>query len=299
MSNPYPIVRVQPEWIREPEELGSRQKFWYRNPACAADWLFKHPREDKGEHWAEKVAGEVASVLGIRHARVELATFEGKRGSVTESFVHEGEALHLGNQVLEGVVHGYNLGKKFHQSSHTLEIIWQAIAKTIEPEGARRAKLDIAEFMVLDAVIGNTDRHHGNWGLLKKWIGSRPEEAERFDVVAPSFDHASSLGRELLDERRNTFLAEDRVGYYAEKGQGKVYWSENERRGPSPLELVRRAARTYPNLFQPALVKLRGLNRGIVSDLVNRIPNDWISPLAKRFAIELMCYNCEQLQELI
>lgn len=294
MSDPYPIVEVQPEWILEPEQMGSKEKFWYWNPDCPAAWLFKYPRQNTGEHWAEKIASEVASVLGTRHARVELATFQGERGSVTESFVRKGSLLHHGNQLLEGVVHGYDLERRFRQSSHTLENIWQVIDEILEPEDRRRAKLDIAEFVVLDALIGNTDRHDENWGLLWKW-----DDIDLNVAVAPSFDHASSLGRELRDGRRDRYLTEDRVGCYAENGRGAIYWSENERHGPSPLELVRRAARTYPHLFQPALMRPRGLNRGIVSDLVNRIPNDWISPSARRFAIELVRYNCERLQELV
>ena len=86
MSNPYRIVEVKPEWIVNPEEMGTKTKFWYRDPAQQINWLFKHPRSNTGEHWAEKIAAEVASEIGIEHAKVELARFENKRGSVTESF---------------------------------------------------------------------------------------------------------------------------------------------------------------------------------------------------------------------
>ena len=294
VSDPYPIVEVQPEWVLESEEMGSKRKFWYRRPEDTAIWLFKYPQDNTGQHWAEKIAAEVASRLGIIHAKVELAEFQGKQGTVTESFARGGRELVHGNQMLERAVHGYDPDKKFGQSNHTLANIWQVMDSVfVEPEAARRAKLHIAEYMILDALIGNTDRHHENWGILRKRAGERWK-----GFVAPSFDHASSLGRELQDERRDRRLAENRVSNYAEKGRGAIYWSEDEPHGPSPLKLVRRAVRSYPDFFRPALVKLEKLDKSTMDNLVNRVPDDWISPSARTFAITLMCYNFEQLQEL-
>ncbi len=331
MPDTYRILEVEPKWVLEPEEMGSKDKFWYNRPeedvagllkyaqpdtgqhwaekiATAVaksqgtlseeqgtNWLFKYPQPDTGQHWAEKIAAEVARLLGVQHAKVELAVFSGERGSVTESFVRVGQELVHGNQLLEGVVHGYDPEKKFHQSSHTLLNIWQVMNNVfIEPEAARKSKVRIAEYLVLDALIGNTDRHHENWGILRKRVGENWR-----GVVAPSFDHASSLGRELLDERRSSLLAENRVGDYAEKGRGAIYWLDDGRRGPSPLKLVRRATPHYPDLFHPALMKLERLSKNSISDCVNGVPSDWMTPVAREFAIALMCYNRERLQELL
>ena len=331
MSDPYPIIEVKPKWVLEPEAMGSKDKFWFKRPdedvawlfehpqpdtgqhwaeKIAAEvaksqgtlpeeqgtnWLFKYPRQDTGEHWAEKIAAEVAKLLGVPHAKVELAAFSGERGSVTESFVRVGQELVHGNQLLEGVVHSYDPAKEFHQSSHTLANIWQVMDRVFEePAAARRAKLRIAACLVLDALIGNTDRHHENWGILRKRVGK-----SWLGLVAPSFDHASSLGRELLDESRDRRLAEDRVGDYAEKGRGAIYWSDDGRRGPSPLKLVRLATRHSPDIFRPALTKLERLDKSSISDCVNGVPSDWMTPLTREFAIALMCYNRERLQELL
>ena len=295
MPDTYPILEVEPEWVLEPETMGSKDKFWYKQPEEDGNWLFKYPQPNTGQHWAEKIAAEVAELLQILHAKVELATFREQRGSVTESFARGGRSLYHGNQLLEGVVYGYDPAKEFHQSSHTLENIWKVMDRVFEGrESAKRAKLRIAEYLVLDALIGNTDRHHENWGIQRKRVGEGWQ-----DFVAPSFDHASSLGRELLDERRNSLLAEDRVGDYAEKGRGAIYWSEDDRHGLNPRELVQRATLRYPDLFRPALTKLRRLDRSSISDLVNRVPADWMTPLAREFAIVLMCSNRERLQEFL
>ncbi len=297
MSDTYPIVTVEPEWRRrsDPEEMGTRKKFWYSKPNDKTNWLFKHPRPNTGEHWAEKIAAEVASVIGIRHANVELAKFQDERGSVTESFALGDGTLYHGNQMLEVTIEGYKLQRKFHQSSHTLANIWKVMDSVfVKSEDAQEEKLIIAEYLVLDALIGNIDRHHENWGVLRWWV----DDSWR-GFVAPSYDHASSLGRELLDARRNMLLTENRVGDYVEKGRGAIYWSENERHGPSPLELVRRAADIYPELFHPASLKLAKIDEEIFSQIVNRIPSDWMTSSARMFAIEFMRYTYEKLREIL
>ena len=298
MSDLYPIIEVMRESVRESEDMGSKDKFWYLDPKEEEGyWLFKYPRFNTGEHWAEKIAAEVADLLGISHARVELAIFGEDKGSVTKSFAQGGQELIHGNQMLARAVHGYDLEKTFHQSSHTLANIWQVMDHIfVKSDAAEQAQLRLAEYVVLDALIGNTDRHHENWGVLRErkddhWVG----------LVAPSFDHASSLGRELQDTRRDRILDENRnrIGDYAKKGRGAIYWSEDDLYGPSPLELVRRATRNYSDLFRPALAKLKKLDDISVDDLVNRVPSDWMSSSARKFAIALMCYNLEQLQELL
>ena len=272
--------------------MGSKKKFWYHKTNERAAWLFKHPQDNTGQHWAEKIAAEVASRLRIVHGKVELAEFQGKRGSATESFSRGGRELVHGNQMLERVVHGYNPTKKSNPSSHNLTNIWHVLVA--ESDVAKQAKLRIAEYLVLDALIGNTDRHHENWGILRRRVGDRWRS-----FVAPSFDHASSLGRELLDRHRDKRMAENRVGEYLERARGAIYWSEDERHGPSPLTLVRRASSKYPDLFRPALEKLEELDESSLSDLVDRVPDDWMTPSARAFAITLMCYNLDQLGELI
>ena len=276
--------------------MGSKTKVWYRSPEQQANpWLFKWPQPQTGQHWAEKIAAEIAALLAIPHARVELAVLSEQRGSVTESFARGGRELIHGKQMLAGVVHGYDPEKKFGQSNHTLANIWRVMDRVfVRPEAARRAKLRMAEYMVLDAIIGNTDRHHENWGVLRK----RPGIRWRGIMVAPSFDHASSLGRELLDTRRERLLTENRVGDYAEKGRGALYWSEDERHGPSPLEFVRRAAHKYPDLFRQASQKLERVDEAELGQIVSRIPSKWMTPVSRVFTLALVRYNFEQLQEV-
>lgn len=298
VDEPYPIIEIQPDWVLEEEAMGSKQKFWFRSSDSEPDWLFKYPQPRTGQHWAEKIAAEVADALDILHARVELAVFQDVQGSATESFARDGRELYHGNQVLAGQLLDYDANKQFRQSEHTLENIFSALDRVFQsPDGALGAKERLAEYLVLDALIGNTDRHHENWGILRKrtprgWTG----------MVAPTFDHASSLGRELLDEgvgkSRRRLFDEGRIPQYAEKAPGAIYWQPSDKRGISPLELIRRASALHPDVFRRAMCRLRALDEDLLQSVVGRMPEGWMSKLARAFAVELMCYNLEQMRRI-
>ena len=295
---PYAVQEVQPEWVLEPEALGSKQKFWYAKSPELVPWLFKYPQPNTGQHWAEKIAAEVANKLTILHANVELAEFQGTRGSATESFARKGRGLFHGNQILAGQVLRYDPERKFRQSDHTLTNISDAIACTfVPPAGASRAKAMFACYLVLDALIGNTDRHHENWGVLVKQVGNVWQ-----GMLAPTFDHASSLGRELLDSAdgkcRESLLREGGVGVYSERAHGAIFWDKMDARGPSPLELVRRAAALHPEIFKTALGLLSRIDYDDLDSIVGRIPKDWMTRSAREFSVELMCYNINELRKI-
>ncbi len=301
MSNLFPVVKIQAEWVLEPESLGSKQKFWYRQAKEESDWLFKYPQRNTGQHWAEKIAAEIAACMDISHARVELAIFQNSRGSITESFIQDGWILFHGNQILAGKVFGYNPSIQYKQSEHTLVNIFLALENIfVEPSDAHEAKCLLADYLVLDAVLGNTDRHHENWGILLK---QKQNENQWDGSVAPTFDHASSLGRELLDEgkkkSRLRLLDEKQVPAYAEQASGAIYWNKTDKQGISPLELVRRGAAHYREIFDVAIRRVEQLNKSKLEEIVSCVPEDWMTPLARQFSIELVCYNLEQLRRIL
>lgn len=277
----YQIVTIPHDAREDTEQLGSKPKFWVLLPD--GRWLFKEARPNTGEDWAEKAAAEVAHAIGIRAATVELASFAEKRGCISRNFVDvdAGQALVHGNEILGMRVTGYDKGKTFRQSDHTLENIDSAIRSLFGKEHADGILTELAGYLVLDALIGNTDRHHENWGLL---LQVQTEPRAMTLSVAPSFDHASSLGRELLDERRMELLAADRIGSYVSKGRGGIFRGPEERHGENPLRFVQVAARAYPSFFRPALERATALSRSDVERIIESIPDDRASRPAKQFA---------------
>ena len=295
----YPILQVLPKDVIGDEAMGSKTKFWFRRDT--QQWLFKEAREGTGEDWAEKAASELAHIFDVSAATVELAEFEGRRGCASLSFLHpeEGEALIHGNEILAGIVLGYDRAKKFHQSDHTLENIEKAICKLFPAEAVHKGVLaNLAGYLVLDALIGNTDRHHENWALLfqLKKVG---DAADLKLQVAPSFDHASSLGRELLDPKRLNLLRSGAVGKYVRSGQGAIYLGTSDKHGANPLRLVEFGARQFPEYFLPTIRQLKQRSISDLQQVLNPVPAARMSETSKDFTKAFLAYTYEALTNLI
>ncbi len=291
----YPVVNIPQDAREDIEQLGSKPKFWVS--LSDGRWLFKVARPNTGEDWAEKVAAELAKHLDIEAADVELATYVDLRGCVSRNFIslQKGEALIHGNELLASKVSGYDKTKIMKQSDHTVDNIIAAVAHFAKPDVARQMLLRLSEYMVFDALIGNTDRHHENWGFRFK-LGHADDE---FPLsVAPSFDHASSLGRECLDERCEKILRENKVAEYVRAGRGGVYWLATDAKGASPLKLVELASAKYPKYFAPALDKLCKLNEDDAWQIISRNPSHRASDVSKRLAHAIVCFSLTELRRL-
>jgi len=295
----YPIVQVRPEDVVGDEGMGSKPKFWFKRGG--GQWLFKEAREGTGEDWAEKVVAEVARVAGISAATVELAEFQGRRGCACRSFTPtNAESLIHGNEILAGHVLGYDPRKKFHQSDHTLANIVEALRRMFpDPAHHDGVLADLGSYFVLDALVGNTDRHHENWGILTRARALEEGAIEITMEVAPSFDHASSLGRELLDDGRQQFLAQGRVPAYVRRGHGAIFQSAMDRRGVNPLSLVESGAQSHPACFLPALQRLKGIQLENLQVTVNFVPANRMTEPAKTFAKAFIAYTYEVLTKLV
>ena len=70
------------------EQLGTKEKFWYYDENDI-EHLFKIGRSNTGENWSEKVAGELAELLGISAIHYEFATFKDKEGVIDLKFSWE------------------------------------------------------------------------------------------------------------------------------------------------------------------------------------------------------------------
>ena len=140
---------------------------------------------------------------------------------------------------------------------------------------------ELAGYMVLDALIGNTDRHHENWGLR---LHSPVARQTRVLSVAPSFDHASSLGRELRDVRRSDLLANKQVEKYISKGCGGIFRDPQQAHGENPLRLAQDAAMAYPAYFRSALARVAAFEPQALNEILASLPIERTSEPAKLFA---------------
>lgn len=300
----YAVFEVSAADLLSDEALGTKPKFWFARDK--ERWLFKEARQDTGEDWAEKIAAELAKQLAIKAAVVELAQFGERRGCASRSFVdtNVGESLIHGNEILAGMVIGYDPKKTFGQSDHTLENIHRAITKLFPRKRLHAYVLtSLATYLVFDALIANTDRHHENWGLLLQ--PPRPAEESTGSSaitqlsVAPTFDHASSLGRELQDARRKAILENNGIERYLRKGRGGVYLKDTDPHGANPLQLVEYGFANFGEFFSPALRKLAATPLDRLIQAIEPVPEDRMSAMAKSFCREVISCSYRILGSLV
>lgn len=259
--HPYPVLGVPAGVFREDEYLGTKFKFWFHDGAQRV--LFKRGRRD--EDWSEKVAAEVATLLGLPRADVDLAEHEGRRGIVSPSFLTPGDQLFHGNELLLQVRPDYPQHDRYHVGQHTVEAVFDALkAAGAAPtpgvdapfEGLEAADQFVG-YLMLDALVGNTDRHHENWALVQRG-------AHRF--LAPTYDHASSLGRNETEHRLRLRVdgGDPRVTVesYVSKGKSAFYAEGAEARPLTTLEAFARAAALRPRAARAYAERLAALPAG-------------------------------------
>ena len=165
------------------EQMGSKEKFWVRSMRTNTEWLAKLARDNAdgytGEHWSEKLAAEVASVLGVPRPDVELGHFRGHPVSLTESFLQPGESLIHGNELVSMVDPNYpSSGPNYRTQEHTLGAIRDAFVDRNVGGSDESRHSDLSAFglftgyLLLDALICNTDRHHENWAVIASGPGT-------------------------------------------------------------------------------------------------------------------------------
>ena len=194
----------------DPEQLGTKEKGWL-DDECH---LFKRGRLGTGEDWAEVVASALCSLMGIPHAAYCFARDKNQNaGVLTKSIVPETGRLIHGNELMS-IYKDYDPSKKYKLKEHKLRRVYALLlflhkehnlpsnGIIFEPPLSSLNKevsplFYFASYLMLDALIGNQDRHHENWGFIlynKKLY------------LAETYDHASSLGRNDSDKKKLSII---------------------------------------------------------------------------------------------
>jgi hypothetical protein len=216
-------------------------------------------------------------------------------GVVTRRFTADGFDLVHGNELLAERDPDYPAaGARYVRTQeHTIDAVRSAMAADVgiplnwnAPEGIETPADVFGGYLLLDAWIGNTDRHHENWGLVVNL-------AEGHRYLAPTFDHASSLGAHHEDATRARRLESAdpafRVEGYVERARSALYSKAGERHPMTPLA----AFRTWCEhaTCDPWLQRLDAADDGRLAELIGRVPESEMSGPAKAFAHAILRRN--------
>lgn len=281
------------------EQLGTKPKFWYEDAELGTS-LFKEARDGSGEDWAEKAACELCGLLGLPHPRYELASWRGKRGVVTPNFVPEDGRLVHGNELLAKLVQEYPERQRYRASQHTIRRVMAVLRRSgiqlplgwSGPEITRPSEMFVG-YLLLDAWIANQDRHHENWGLIVTREGGVH--------LAPTYDHASSLGRNETDVNRQRRLDTDSPDHgilgYVQRARSAFYHRPSDARAMGTVEVFGQAAGVEPAGARHWLHKLERISDPQLRTVLDDIPDSRLSSTARDFAFAILRANRTRLLE--
>jgi hypothetical protein len=289
------MIRLDHKNVLFPEQLGTKAKSWVIH--AGKQCLFKIGRKGTGENWAEVVACGLCRLLEMPCADYQFAELEGEVGVLTETIVPENGRLVFGNELLAKYVEQYEQEKKYKQRQYTLRSVI-ALLKNLKkntttpydwkPIDLVSTPLDVfTGYLLLDALIGNQDRHHENWGLVISFDSKQ--------YLAHSFDHASSLGRNETDavrqERLTTRDARRSLEMYVTRAKSAFYTAPTPGKRLSTLEAFAMISGHNPAAGDAWVAQLDNLSKQSVSNLFQAVPEGMISQPAIDFAVVMIMAN--------
>ncbi|WP_249559393.1 hypothetical protein [Shewanella sp. 8A] len=307
---PYEVkeLNVNPEDL---EQLGTKEKFWFsygnaqEGDRRSIKWLFKYSRANTGEHWSEKIAEQMCKALFIPHAQYDMACVNSRMGVVTPNIIPETRRMVMGNEVLhKDSPAAYpdpedQVKKIVRIKEHTINRVLGCLDKNnVQPpdgwdniEGLNAGDV-FCGYLMLDALISNQDRHHENWAIV---IDLKTQEK----YLCETYDHAASLGRELLDtertERMHTKDVNRRIISFVSKARSELFKLKTDKKPMLTVDAFFTAVEKRETAKNHWLGRLKNLTDDKIVSIFDDVPDNVISDVARTFALNMVLENKKRL----
>lgn len=300
----YPIIDITLWEHADIYVSGSKEKRWYINPQTNQLHLFKLPvsltddnwkvvGENTGEMWSEKISSELGLALGldihlcdiarlklneesIQYYGINMEKTEGQEiyGALCTSFLLEQEeSLIEGADMIMEFDRSYDRSKlKGEHEVYSYDLLWRLFSNYNE--------LDyLYKMIVFDTLIGNTDRHQDNFGLIRnEWTNELR--------MSPLYDNSSSLGRELPSSKIELMFKDPRMleAYlFNKKAASLIKWGNIESfEKLNAFELLKRIREVNPQITS-YMKNLELLTDDRIENIINQVPEVVMDELRKRF----------------
>ena len=274
------------------DNRGKREKWWVEAPD-GTRWLRKQPSTTRAalaetEPAVEAFALRLARASGLDAPRSAVATWRRDdaseaRGIVVEKFTDDDEQLSSGEQLLSRFFRDEYI--KSCKGHHTITRIRDVLAGLERQDPGAQLLVPFARIVAFDAWIGNCDRHQGNWGIIEA-----PAKPMR---LAPLYDPAASLGRELNSDHRHLRDPDNPPESYVNSCRSGFGDGSTLVRQPA----VVREIRSWPEWQAHIGTWIASCAEQFpyADRLLDEIPDRWLSVTRKRFARALLRRRIEWL----
>ena len=146
----------------------------------------------RNNHISEYLGSHIFELLGFEAQDTYLGMYEDEQVVACKNFVSGETQFVPFNDVGESSL---EQDKETYQYSY--QEIMQMLRDNVKLTSVEETISMFWDIYVVDALIGNFDRHGGNWGFLKK---------NNKYTLAPVFDNGSCLSPELKDEEESNIV---------------------------------------------------------------------------------------------
>lgn len=300
----WSVVPVDDWSVAGLENQGQHAHDWLRHSSGEGrTWLFKPARSARDrsmrEDVVEKLGCELARLLGVPAARVELANREGTAGALVEDARLPDWQLQLGQVLMQEVVSDYEPKDPQH-TGYNVQNVRRALERfAVPPESNLPSGFSafdaFAGYLLFDALIANGDRHERNWAVIVP-----PPGLSKSEALCASFDHAASLGFTLADGKRAQLLQGDTqtVGQWASRGRARCFEHRAGKTCQTLVDLAKSAlALCGAETREHWRDRILSVECGSVSDVVAAAPD--LSDITRHFTVELVMVNRGRLLDVI
>lgn len=119
-----------------------------------------------------------------------------------------------------------------------------------------------AKALTFDALIGNTDRHQDNWGIIQDMVTKEL-------YIAPVFDNGTSMGHEISGSKLVSDM--DSIERYVSRGRHHMKWSLNDQARMRHIEMLNKLANEYPETREIMVSCIKRVNSEIFMRILERL----------------------------
>ena len=241
--------------------------------------MFKYEHDDYtcSEACSEKMAYEIAKILGYNCARVELAIDnEGRLGVLNYYFTNKIDTTHT------DIIAFLNKDVKERKEYYTISNI-KSVLDNIDKSLFR----NFIKIMIFDALIGEQDRHEENWGISQ--ITSKI-------CISPLYDNGDSLLREFKDNNYAQKYYDGLKDFdtFIQKSKTLIY-KENHKNKYKHFELIKYLYDNYPQYTSLEISNLKKLTDKKIIDVVTKVPDDLLTSKHKEYIIKYLIKRRDML----
>lgn len=283
--NRYCILKKELIFMEEISKA-TRKKFKVYNYKKKKFGIFKYPSHRKRffkEIFSEKISSEIARKLGVQTASIDLALdYDGNIGIVSYLFT-DTSRLEQHIDFADFFTDSSKSLKRHYYNFDNIKKILDSINDDLF--------FQFLQIIIFDALVGETDRHWGNWGIKTEYT-----KGQRVENISPLYDTAACLLRDYGD---NTDIPDDieKLDDYIYNSKSEIRKNDGSKYGH--FEMISYLLNEYGEISKELIKKITRVSDNEIKRIVTKIPRKYVDNRNKQFIIKYIIRRRDILKSMI